>query len=65
VGSVGDFVRRRGGNLVEGYPVESDRGEEAAFTGTPGMFAAAGFTEAARFNNRPLVHLELPARRRR
>jgi GNAT superfamily N-acetyltransferase len=61
--AVADFVAARGGELVEGYPVEHGLGAAASYTGTAGMFSGAGYHEAARRNDRPLVRLELPGRR--
>ena len=56
-----DHVRARGGDLVEGYPVDPGRRFDAAatFTGTTGMFERARFTEAARRGGRAIVRREL------
>lgn len=56
-----EHVAERGGELVEGYPVAPrDRFDAAAtYTGTTGMFARAGFSEAARRGGRPIVRREL------
>lgn len=44
-----DFAREHGARLVEAYPVasESAMDDNAVFSGTPGMFAAAGFRQVA------------------
>jgi GNAT superfamily N-acetyltransferase len=47
-----DYVASRGGKIVEGYPVEPKDGNAPAafvFTGLPGAFQKAGFTEVARY----------------
>jgi GNAT superfamily N-acetyltransferase len=52
------WARDHGGTLVEGYPIDTTKGETsnaAAFTGVLPMFEAAGFTEAARRGGRPIV----------
>jgi GNAT superfamily N-acetyltransferase len=46
-----DFVRERGGDIVEGYPTEPATGRTAdvfAYHGTASLFRRAGFTEVAR-----------------
>jgi GNAT superfamily N-acetyltransferase len=45
-----DFVRQRGGRIVEGYPVESQKKQPDAFmwTGLAAVFVKAGFKECAR-----------------
>jgi GNAT superfamily N-acetyltransferase len=46
-----DFVRSQGGAIVEAYPGVTRPGKVApstAYMGFPGVFAAAGFVEAAR-----------------
>jgi GNAT superfamily N-acetyltransferase len=45
-----DFVRERGGSIVEGYPVEPQKKQPDAFmwTGLAAAFAKAGFKECAR-----------------
>jgi GNAT superfamily N-acetyltransferase len=45
-----DFVRERGGRIVEGYPVEPQKKQPDAFmwTGLAAAFAKAGFEECAR-----------------
>lgn len=57
------WAKKRGARLLEGYPVEPRRGElPAAFawTGLPGAFQAAGFTEVARRSPvRPILRREL------
>jgi len=68
-----DFVRERGGTIVEGYPVEpkKDRMPEVfAFYGFASTFRKAGFTECARRSEtRPIMRRHLrpkrtPSRRR-
>jgi GNAT superfamily N-acetyltransferase len=58
-----DFARERGARLIEAYPKEAEDGTAAAalYTGTVGMFRAAGFTEVARrHRQRPIMRLALP-----
>jgi GNAT superfamily N-acetyltransferase len=45
-----DFVRERGGRIVEGYPVEPQKKQPDAFmwTGLAAAFTKAGFKECAR-----------------
>jgi GNAT superfamily N-acetyltransferase len=45
-----EYVRKQGGRIVEGYPVETTKNMPAAFvyTGTASAFQQAGFTEVAR-----------------
>jgi GNAT superfamily N-acetyltransferase len=46
-----EHARRHGARIVEGYPVEPKKGEAPdvfVYTGVPGAFRKAGFTEAAR-----------------
>lgn len=57
-------VRRRGGKILEGYPVEprGDKPIPAAFawTGVPSAFIAAGFKEVARRSEtRPIMRMLL------
>jgi hypothetical protein len=57
-----DYVRRRGGKVVEGYPVEP-RGETPdlfAHTGLASAFLEAGFTECLRRSEtRPIMRRRL------
>lgn len=58
------FAAEHGATLLEAYPVDLAGGGRARagdiFTGTPGMFAVAGFAEAARRSpRRPLVRRKL------
>jgi GNAT superfamily N-acetyltransferase len=57
------FARSQGAPAVEGYPVAPRRGEMPdpfAFTGTPSMFASAGFKEIARRSEtRPIMRRKL------
>jgi GNAT superfamily N-acetyltransferase len=53
-----DFVRARGGRIVEGYPVEAKKKQADAFvwTGSGSAFVKAGFTEVARRSEtRPIM----------
>jgi len=46
-----EYVRERGGSIVEGYPVEPKKGKVPAafaYTGLASAFRRAGFTEVAR-----------------
>ena len=45
-----DYVKRQGGKIVEGYPVDAQRDMPAPFiyTGTASAFQQAGFKEVAR-----------------
>ena len=65
--AVVDFVRERGGRVVEGYPVEPYADEmPAAFawTGLAAAFKQAGFQECARRSKtRPIMRFELRPRR--
>jgi GNAT superfamily N-acetyltransferase len=53
-----DFVRGRGGRIVEGYPVEPNKQQAAAFmwTGLASAFIKAGFKEVERRSEtRPIM----------
>lgn len=54
-----DFVKSRGGTVVEGYPVEPTKGkvpDAFAYPGLAGAFKAAGFVEVARRSpTRPIM----------
>jgi GNAT superfamily N-acetyltransferase len=57
-----DFVRRRGGRIVEGYPVEPKKDQPDAFvwTGLASAFVKAGFKEAARrSDSRPIMRYQV------
>jgi GNAT superfamily N-acetyltransferase len=58
-----DFVRKRGGKIVEGYPVEPRTGampDAFAWTGLASAFRQTGFTERARRSpTRPIMRLEV------
>jgi len=58
-----DYVRKRGGSIVEGYPVEPRTGampDAFAWTGLASAFRQSGFTECARRSDtRPIMRLEL------
>jgi GNAT superfamily N-acetyltransferase len=56
--AVADYARRRGGRIVEGYPVEAQGKVADAFvwTGLASAFHQAGFTEVARRSKtRPIM----------
>ncbi|MBN2386789.1 MAG: GNAT family N-acetyltransferase [Anaerolineales bacterium] len=60
-----DYVRRRGGKMVEGYPVEPREGRLAApvfvYTGLVSAFRQAGFEEVARRSEtRPIMRYRIP-----
>ena len=44
------YVKKRGGKIVEGYPLElkENQPDPFVFTGTASAFIRAGFTEVAR-----------------
>jgi GNAT superfamily N-acetyltransferase len=53
-----EYVRKRGGRIVEGYPVEAKKGQPDAFvwTGLATAFAKAGFKEVERRSeSRPIM----------
>jgi len=54
-----DYVRKQGGKIVEGYPVEPKKGKTAdvfAWTGLASFFKKAGFVECARRSEtRPIM----------
>jgi GNAT superfamily N-acetyltransferase len=54
-----DYVKKQGGKIVEGYPVEPKKGKTAdvfAWTGLASFFKRAGFVECARRSEtRPIV----------
>jgi GNAT superfamily N-acetyltransferase len=53
-----EYVRQRGGRIVEGYPVESKKDQPDAFvwTGLASAFAKAGFKEVERRSgSRPIM----------
>jgi GNAT superfamily N-acetyltransferase len=58
-----DYARRRGGHIVEGYPVEPRQGDMPdpfVWTGLASAFRRAGFTEVARRSEtRPIMRREL------
>ena len=63
-----DFVRARGGRIVEGYPVaaRSEMPAAWAWTGLATAFVEAGYTEVARRSpSRPIYRRVLPAGRAR
>lgn len=63
-----DFVRDRGGKVVEGYPVEPRRAEMPAmfaWTGLASAFVQAGFKECARRSaTRPIMRRTIRKRRK-
>lgn len=58
-----DYARRRGGRIVEGYPVEPRQGnmpDPFVWTGLASAFRQAGFTEVARRSKtRPIMRRDL------
>ena len=54
-----DYVRKQGGKIVEGYPVEPKKGKTAdvfAWTGLVSLFKKTGFVECARRSEtRPIM----------
>ena len=63
-----DYVRARGGKLLEGYPKESEKELPDAFawSGLAGAYEKAGFREVARRSPaRPIVRRRLGPRRSR
>jgi len=58
-----EFVRKRGGTIVEGYPVEPKKDEMPgvfAWTGLASAFLQAGFHECARRSEtRPIMRFEI------
>ncbi len=56
-----DYVRKQGGKIVEGYPVEPKKGKTAdvfAWTGLASFFKGVGFVECARRSaTRPIMRL--------
>ncbi len=59
------YVSSQGGKIIEGYPVEP-KGPKApdvfVFTGLPGAFLKAGFTEVARISpTRPIFRYTIPS----
>jgi GNAT superfamily N-acetyltransferase len=57
------FVRKQGGSILEGYPVEPKKEEIPAvfaWTGIPAAFERAGFKEVARHSpTRPIMRIEV------
>jgi GNAT superfamily N-acetyltransferase len=58
-----EWVKRQGGSMVEGYPVEPRKGrmpDASAWTGTLSAFLKAGFEEAARGSpSRPIMRYQV------
>jgi len=58
-----DYVRERGGEIVEGYPVEPRKPQVPdvyAFHGLAAAFRGAGFSEVARRSEtRPIMRLRI------
>jgi GNAT superfamily N-acetyltransferase len=61
-----DYVKKQGGRIVEGYPVEPKKGKTAdvfAWTGLASFFKKAGFVECARRSEtRPIMRYYLDCR---
>lgn len=59
------YVGSKGGNIVEGYPIElkgSNAPAPFVYTGLPGAFLKAGFVEVARFSpTRPIFRYFIKA----
>jgi GNAT superfamily N-acetyltransferase len=52
-----EYVKKQGGNIVEGYPVDTSKNQADTFvyTGTASAFKKAGFVEVARYSpTRPI-----------
>lgn len=59
-----DYVKSKGGKIVEGYPVDAKKDMPAPFifTGTAAAFAQAGFKEVARNSpTRPIFRYFIPS----
>jgi len=59
-----DYVKNRGGKIVEGYPVDAQKEAPATFiyTGTASAFERAGFREVARNSpTRPIFRFVIPS----
>lgn len=58
-----EYVQKKGGRIVEGYPVEPKRGripDAFAYTGLASTFRRAGFVEVARRSEtRPIMRCEI------
>ena len=54
-----DYVRKQGGKIIEGYPVEPKKGwtpDPFAYTGLASAFRKVGFTEVIRRSEtRPIM----------
>jgi GNAT superfamily N-acetyltransferase len=60
-----ESARKRGAQVVEGYPVARTQESGDAFTGLPSMFAKAGFKEVERRHpSRPIVRKTISAKRK-
>lgn len=60
------FAKANGARIVEACPIDGKTGAVDAYVGLAPVFARAGFKEVAcRKDNRPLMRLELRAKRRR
>jgi GNAT superfamily N-acetyltransferase len=61
-----DYIKKQGGRIVEGYPVEPKKGKTAdvfAWTGLASFFKKAGFVECARRSEtRPIMRYYLDCR---
>lgn len=59
-----DYVQKQGGEVLEGYPQEPQKGEMPpvfAFTGLASAFRQAGFVEVARRSpSRPIMRYTIP-----
>jgi len=63
LGAVITYVKKQGGKIVEGYPVEPKKGKTAdvfAWTGLASFFKKAGFAECARRSEtRPIMRFHI------
>ena len=57
-----EHIKRQGGKIVEGYPVDAqeDMSASSVFTGTASVFLQAGFKEVARnMPARPIFRFDI------
>ncbi len=63
LGAAADYVKRQGGKIVEGYPVEPKKGwtpDPFVYTGVASAFRKAGFVEVSRRSKtRPIMRRAL------
>ena len=67
--AAGEYARKKGAEMLEGYPVEAVKGrmpDAFAYRGLPTSFTGAGFQEAARRSpHSPIMRLELTRKKTR